>query len=311
MALHFLWIVRSDASFEEASIAQAQRAAHKIAAMREGRSPFSRGPAKARPAPFALAPVGFPAIALLWRNLIVLGTSRLRAYLALGAVLLLGEAWIAHDPQLRPLLKVFFGVGLGIGGWLFVVGPMFVQRSLQRVLPYMDVLKGTPLPGWQVALGELLSPILVLSLVEWWLLAVVSLAALAGGMLAIPAASVVAGAIGIALLVAPLCGLVLCLPFAGVLVFPAWTRGGGRGVEVMGQRMIFFGAYMLVLAVTLLPALLVGGLVFGAVYWAAGLTVALLPAAVATAAVLALELMIVVRWLGRRIERFDLSQERS
>jgi hypothetical protein len=79
----------------------------------------------------------------------------------------------------------------------------------------------------------------------------------------------------------------------------------------MGQRLSFFGGYVLVLAVSLLPAVIVGGIVAGGVYWATGPLAALPVFGVVGAAVLAGELMIAVRWLGRRIERYDLSQEQA
>jgi hypothetical protein len=68
---------------------------------------------------------------------------------------------------------------------------------------------------------------------------------------------------------------------------------------------------VLVLAVSLLPAVIVGGIVAGGVYWATGPVVALPVFGVVGAAVLAGELTIAVRWLGRRIERYDLSQEQA
>jgi hypothetical protein len=312
MALHFAWIVRADASFEEAAIAQSQRRARSAEAKRDGRWGTVRA-ARARPAPFRLAGAGFPPVAMLWRNLIALGTTRLRAYAAIPVAVLAVEAWIARDPQFRPLLKVFFGLGLGAAGWLLVVGPMFVQRSLHRMLAYMDLLKAAPLPGWQLALGELLAPMLLLSVAEWTLLAAALLAVLLGGAQFVAAPTALAAAFGAALLVPPLSGLLLCLPFAGVLLFPAWIgrpRGGG-GVEVMGQRLIFFGGYVLVLAVSLLPAAIAGGLVAAPVYWLAGPVAAMPVGAVVATAVLAVELMIAVRWLGRRIERYDLSQEQG
>ncbi|HET8764243.1 MAG TPA: putative ABC exporter domain-containing protein, partial [Rhodanobacter sp.] len=202
MALHFFWIVRADASFEEAAIAQSRKRARMVEAKREGRLGFrAPGPARKRPAPFRLAPTGFPPVAMLWRNLIALGTNRLRIYAAIAAIVLAGEVWIAGDAQLRPLLKLFFGFGLGVGGWLLVVGPMFVQRSLHRVLAHMDLLKAAPLPGWQLALGELLMPILLLAVAEWLLLAMALLSVLLGGMPMVPTGAAVAAAIGAALLV--------------------------------------------------------------------------------------------------------------
>ena len=73
-----------------------------------------------------------------------------------------------------------------------------------------------------------------------------------------------------AILVAPLCGLMLCVPFAGTLFFPAWAspqKSGGRGVEVMGQRLIFMAGYVLALALALLPAILLAGVVFWVAQW--------------------------------------------
>ena len=49
----------------------------------------------------------------------------------------------------------------------------------------------------------------------------------------------------------------------GTLYFPAWiapAKGGGRGVEVMGQRMIFMAVYWLTLLLALLPATLLADL---------------------------------------------------
>ena len=119
-------------------------------------------------------------------------------------------------------------------------------------------------------------------------------------------------ALGLALLVPPLCALMLCLPFAGTLYFPAWVspgKGGGRGVEVMGQRMIFMAGYLLALLVALLPATLLAGLVFLLVNWLLGPALATLLAAVAACMLLLLELHAALGVLGRRIDGFDVSQE--
>ena len=120
-------------------------------------------------------------------------------------------------------------------------------------------------------------------------------------------------AIGIALLAAPLCGVMLCVPFAGLLYFPAWTAAssgsGGRGIEVMGQRMIFLGGYLVTLALALIPAILLGGLAFLIVQMLAGLPIALLIVALIAGGVLTAELAVAVRWLGQRIDGFDVSQE--
>lgn len=312
---HYLWVVRSNVSFEEASIDRARQRAERRTATGAGKQPFQRGPAKPRSAPFQLAPVGFPPVAFLWKGLIGAGPMwRLRTWLIACAIIVLGGRWLAADPALRPLLKILGGLAAMACVWLFLAGPMFVQRGLRQTLDHLDVLKASPLRGWQIVLGELLTPIAIITFAQWLLL-VAGLVSLSGrtdsgGMLA--AANVYSSAVGIALIAPPLCGLMLCVPFAGLLYFPAWADspgGRGGGIEVMGQRMIFFGAYLVTLALALIPAVLVGGLVFLLVNWLGNLPSALLSGALVAGLVLAAEMATTVWWLGMRVDRFDVSQE--
>jgi hypothetical protein len=315
LVAHYFWVVRSGVSFEEASIDRARKRAERISAMREGKLNSRNRPAKARSAPFRLAPHGFAPIAFLWKGLIAMGPFwRLRTWLIACAIVIAGSSWLAADPARKPLLVILGTFAAIAGGWMFLAGPMLMQRSLRQTLEQLDILKASPLRGWQIALGQLLSPVAVMTFAQWLLLLMVAMAfgAKTGGAL-LTSANIDAAAIGIALLAAPLCGVMLCVPFAGLLYFPAWTAAssgsGGRGIEVMGQRMIFLGGYLVTLALALIPAILLGGLVFVIVQMLAGLPIALLIAALIAAAVLAAELAVMVRWLGRRIDGFDVSQE--
>ena len=86
-------------------------------------------------------------------------------------------------------------------------------------------------------------------------------------------------------------------------------RAGG-GLDAMGQRMIFAGGYLVVLAAALLPAALVAAMPYLIVLWMTGSQVAALAAGtVAASLILMGELATVVWWLGGRYERFDLSAE--
>jgi ABC-2 type transport system permease protein len=104
----------------------------------------------------------------------------------------------------------------------------------------------------------------------------------------------------------------LCVPYAGLLYFPAWseaTGSQGGGIEVMGQRMIFFGAYLIAMALALLPATLLGGIAFLLANWLSGLSLALASAALIAGVVLSIELMTAIAWLGDRLDAFDVAQE--
>ena len=63
------------------------------------------------------------------------------------------------------------------------------------------------------------------------------------------------------------------------------------------------------LALALIPAVLLGGFAFLIVQMFAGVPIALLVTALIAGAVLAAELAMLVRWLGQRIDGFDVSLE--
>jgi hypothetical protein len=154
----------------------------------------------------------------------------------------------------------------------------------------------------------------LITAIEWLLLAVL---AVAGATLTREVGFTVLssglGVVGVGLLVPPVVGLMTGIPFAATLYFPSWMSAVGRagsGLDAMGQRMIFAGGYLVVLAAALLPAALVAAMPYLIVLWMTGSQVAALAAgAVAASLILLGELATVVWWLGGRYERFDLSAE--
>ena len=314
LLLHYLWVVRSHVAFEEASMDRARRRAERRQAMRDGKSIFRSKSGGARKAPFPLAPTGFAPLAFLWRGLIGAGSLwRVRNGIAALALALAGVLWLGHSPTWRPALKVVAMVAGGISMWLFVVGPMFVQRGLRETLDQLDIFKAGPMRGWQIALGQMLTPIALISSVQWLLLSVAATAYVQAGLASFGGPVVVcATALGVALVSPLLCALMLCVPFAGLLLFPAWAtafgaRGGG--FEVVGQRMIFMFGYILALLVALVPPVLLAGGSFALGYWLGTPLVAVLLATVVALAALAVEYGAALLWLGGRVDRFDVSQE--
>ncbi|TZF89201.1 putative ABC exporter domain-containing protein [Cognatilysobacter lacus] len=312
LALHYAWVVRSQVSFEEASISLARRRAETVSAMREGRFRFSRKAARARKPPFELAARGSAAPAFLWKGLIAAGPFwRLRTLVIATVIVVAGAQWLGASPARAPILKAVGAICLGVAGWSAIAGPMLVHRGLRETLDRLDVLRAMPLRGWQIALGQLLTPVAMLVPAQWLLL-------LAGGLAFSGTTGIAwftpgllgAGAIAALVLAPTICMLMLCVPFGGVLMFPGWSGSGrGGGFDVMGQRLIFGGVYLLALAVSLVPATLVAALLFFVLRNVGGLPVAVTAAALACAAVLGVEVAMLVRWLGGRIERFDVSTE--
>lgn len=312
LLLHYAWALRAQVSFEDASIVHARKRAERTAAMREGRM-GRRMPSKPRAEPFRLAGAGghsWPAF--LWKDLVAMGPLyRLRTWLLACVAATVLCQWLAADPARKAALV---GIGIAVpafGAWLVFFGPMLMQNGLRRTFERMDVLKALPLRGWQLALGELAAPAAVMCFAFWWLL-LFGAQAIAAGHSVLTTMQIVAAAVALALVAPPLSALMLCVPFAGMLLFPAWIvapGSSGRGIEVMGQRMVFMLGYLFTVLLAAIPAALLGGIGFLLGQWLGSMAVAMLAAALGACAVFAFELACALRLLGRRIDRFDLSQE--
>lgn len=316
LIMHYVWVLSFDTAFEEASIERARRQAAQMAGSHnEHPNGWRQAPQKSRSAAFELAPTGLTHTAFLWKGLIALGSLyRLRIWLIACAVAVLGLSWLARNPSLE-LLRVVIGTcALLLGAWLFIGGPMFMQKNLQRLFEQLDVLKTYPIPGKQLVLGELVTPIVVITAVQWLLLLVGGLSLWPSQTDSIGTGDFLVIVVAMAILSPVLCGLMLCVPFAGMLLFPAWLvnrSGESRGgiVEALGQRLVFFAGYILVLMLALLPALVLSALAFIALHAFGNSTIALAGAAALAFVVLFLEWQLVVVGLGRRFDQLDISLE--
>jgi hypothetical protein len=314
LVIHFFWVVHTEVSFEEASIARAEKRAARHRAGREGDWRGNVGINKARTPAFTLHGSGRPELAFLWKNLLATGgLFRPVPILALAAVLGSAAVWLSRQPDLEALSTAMFSmavVGLGI---ILLLGPQAARQDLRTDLINADILKTYPLRGWQIVLGEMLTPVVILSALTWLALLVVYL--LMPGVLAsrLPPGLRIEAALGIALLAPPFIAIQVLVPNAATVLLPAWVQATRdrteRGVEVMGQRLIFVVSQLFVTAVALVPAMILGGIVFALVQLVAGLAIAGAVAGIAMAMLLTLEVWLGIQWLGGRFEALDISSE--
>ena len=253
-------------------------------------------------------------MAFVWKNL--LSTSaffRPNVAIVALATILGGSGWLLRHPTLEPIrvfTAVIFGILLVI---TLLLGPMIARQDLRADLPNSDILKTYPLRGWQIALGELLTPLSILSVLIWM--------CLLAEFLLLPddkpiwlTPSLRAGvALGLAVLVPPFVAIQLLVPNAAAVLFPAWVHSSGdrtdRGIEVMGQRLIFIAGQLLITAVAIVPAAITAAVIFFVGQWLVGFVVAAALAVAAVFTLLAMEAWLGVHWLGSRFEQLDLSME--
>lgn len=315
IVLHYLWVVQTAVSFEDATVEQAGTRAARVAAWRSGNRRIGRTPARARAGPFRLAATGRPEFAFLWKNLLSTWPYFTPRVL-LGSALVIGAAclWLDAQPEWRAALPVAGAFALVFSGYTLIVGPQFARQDLRTDLPNTDILKTYPLAGWQIVLGQLLAPAAILTGILWLAILVVALAfqPLQPGVGWLSPTVRLVAAIAAAVNVPALVALQLVVPNAATLLFPGWfqaSRGRGGGIEVVGQRMIFFFAQILVMLGALLPPAMLATLLMFIGHWLVGPVGSVVIGAAVMLPVLVAEVWLGVWWLGERFERLDLTSE--
>jgi ABC-2 type transport system permease protein len=314
LAAHYVWVVHTEVSFEEASIARAEKRAARRRASQEGDWRGNAGALKARTAPFVLTSRGAPELAFLWKNLIATGALfRPRPILGIAVVLGGGAAWLSRQPDLEGFAAALFAMGLVGLAITVLLGPQIARQDLRTDLANSDLLKTYPLRGWQIVLGEIMAPLCTLTIVFWVLLLTTYLALPDLDEAWLTPALRLEAAFGLALLAPPFIALQVLIPNATAVLFPAWVQATRdhteRGVEAMGQRIIFVAGQLFVMSVALLPALIIGAVMFFVVNLIAGPMVGGALAALSMAVLLACEAWLGVQWLGARFENLDISSE--
>ncbi|MFL5511864.1 MAG: putative ABC exporter domain-containing protein [Gemmatimonadales bacterium] len=304
MVLHYVWVVRSDTAFEEAA---AEVSLRRATALASGSPTASTTRSRPRRTPVRLSATGWPAGAILWKNLVAATrTRRIRnvvVSLALGGGIV---TVLSFDPE-GTFAEVAGWLALFWAGLMVIIGPLYVRNDLRGDLLKLDLLRSYPLRGWSVVLAEASASTLLLTLMQIALLGLSYLAFLGNQSLE-PALQERTLLLLLSLVFLPPINLLgMLIQNGAALLYPAWVRvGAGRpgGVETLGQNLLMVIAFMVLLALTLvIPATLAGGSYLllrpGLEDWA------LFPAGMLALLAMGFEAAWAVEWLGSLFERTD------
>ena len=305
LVFHYIWVVRSDTAFEEAAAEASLRRAQALSGGRRAGDP--QWGVRTSPSLIRLSPNGWPAGAILWKNLVA-GTrvKRIRsAALILGAAgAIVGVLSFDSDGTLAELagwLAVFWAAVM------VVSGPQYVRNDLRADLLKLDLLRSYPLRGWSVVLAEAAASTLMLTAIQFCLLGIAYLAFL-GNQTMVPALEERTLLLLASMAVLPAINLLgMLIQNGAALLYPAWVRlGSGRagGVEALGQNMLMMIAFVALLAGTLVVPVAVGGGAFLLLRTALE-NWAVIPAAILGLGLIGFEAALIVEWLGRIFERTD------
>jgi hypothetical protein len=311
LALSYVWVVRSDFQYEEASAEAAARRADRRSAKAAGRRRVS---GEVTWTPFRLASRGGPVRALIWRSLVA--TWRLTPWpaailvFAVGAIASLILTGAVGAPASADVSAV---IGLGcflIAAIFTLFGPEMARSDLRSDLPHAGLLKSYPVGSSSLMLAEVSGPAVFITFAQALLLA--AGLPLLPGVLGWSAAEWALAAAGILVLLAPINLVMIVVQNATVLLLPAWHHlgpGRARGIAAMGQNIVSMFFRLLAFAVAALPAALIFGLGLFLLRPLTGPPAAFLLAAVPATVPAIVEIWLGVALLGFLFERFDISRE--
>lgn len=298
---HYVWVIRSDAAFEETAAAAA------LARYRPDRPATRRPRFTARRVP-PLAPTGWPAGALLWKNLVsVLRAGRVRSMAAALGVAALAVLTFSMTGGNGTLLEIVGWLCAMWAGFLFVLGPQWIRNDLRTDLGRLALLRSYPLRGAAVVGAETAGSTAVLSGLQLGLLGVAYLA-FWGADVTEPApglrATILAGAV---VLLPAVNFLGMLIQNGAAILLPGWVNPGPDrplGVEALGHNMLIMSGFLLILAGLLVLPAAAGTAVLLGLMPASGWWVAVL-SVVAGLLVMALEARVLLGRLGRVFEATD------
>jgi ABC-2 type transport system permease protein len=311
-AMFFFLAAHLDVSFEEASIARATRkavSARRRSGYRTGEMVMFRA---ARPL-FRLAPTGPPEVAIIWKNL----TGALRIYsgvfilFVLALLAALGVMLWIRDPNAA---KAWGSMLLTLAAVMALGGPLTFRNDLRMDLRRLEVIKTYPITGARMVAAEVAAPAAMIVAIQSALLigAVVLFREAGSTSVALARMASPEAFIAALLVLIPIVTIELLIQNAVVIFFPAWasrSKEEARGFAPFGQRLVLMAAHLLVLGVTLLPAVAV----FLPAIWiarhmtdfGASLAIATCPAV----AVLVAEVYVAIQFLGSHFESIDVSND--
>jgi len=311
LALHYLWVLRSDSAFEEAAVEASAKRAKRVTAVRERGALGASLSGRKQPsrAWLPLAPGGPPAVAIVWKNSIAITrTFRLAMVARLLAGLAIGFAIASFNIQ--GSISEFLGTFLvAWGGLLIVAGPIWVRNDLRNDLPKLELLRSYPLSGAAIVGAEVASSALALSALQLSFFALAYLLLLGNDTIQTALSERTLLVVAAAAVLPAVNAIGMCIQNALALLFPEWgkrTLQGAGGIETIGQQMvIMLGSFVLLVVALLIPAMLAAAL-----RW--GMPGALDGWRIATGASLALlaltgEVLLCIWWLGKVFEKTEPS----
>jgi hypothetical protein len=244
-------VLALNARFLEASAAASARLYERVKRLRRGEVWAASAPSKARFS-VPMLPWWGGIGPNLWRQLTTASRS-LSKLMGLGFLFLIPVVTVLLTERKDPTEVFAAGPSLSILFGIAMFAPTMVGFDFRPDLARMEDLKTLPIPPTRLALGQVVTPVLVLSAVEWFALALVAGATRPGALVAVGAAA----------LVLPLNLLLVAVENLYFLWFPYRMSGFNTfDFQAMGRQMLLLMAKLASLAAAAAVAAALGAVVY-------------------------------------------------
>lgn len=250
--LHLVWVLRLDAAFEEAAATESARTAERLEALRRRQTVGAVAPTTRSRRSLPLATTGPAWVAITWKNLVHLVRSGNARAMLVPPALLFAMPLMVGDPVLRGSITML-AVGV-FAPALLLVGPLLLRSDLRADLVHLAQLKAYPIPGWQMVLAEVGGSAIPLTAAQV-ALCLAAVASAQGTPASVEPFWVLAGCVGLPLLLGGLNATMLVIHNALALLFPGWSRPGSAppaGIETMGTGILALAAVALAVSLACL-----------------------------------------------------------
>lgn len=296
IAVLIFLIIRLDNHFIESSLVASEQAISKVQRMRRGGNVLSAASKPVQslrlPMPPRMGGIG----PVLWRQMLI-AVRGARGLIMVMLLVLIGIApmiWVMSTRGARTQEMAVPGL-VGATVWLVFALPSLLKFDFRGDLVHLDALKLLPLRPSVIVIGQLLTPVIMITLFTWILAAIVALM--------LPTDTTRIGAAAGAAFIPPLIALVIGVENATFLLFPTAQKMATPGdMTMLGRSMVTVFIKMLVLFGVLAVVGGAGtGLYFLTKSWPATLVGGWL--------LLAFAAMLTVPVIAKLFAKFDLSMD--
>ena len=304
LVLQLAWVLQSDVAFEEAAVQASMERARRLDARRRRSGRPSPNTRKRVKRTIALAPAGNPAVAIVWKNtLLLMRTGRVGSMVGLAMM-----AIIISLPTIesRGIDGRFLAmVALMMVFLLIVLGSRVLQNDFRQDADHLAMLKTLPLSGNRIVGAEVISSALPISILQLFLVVFAFVVTLGEANLPLDLLRRTALLLMAPLILLSVNATTVTIQNAAALLFPGWVRATpivGGGIEVMGQGILATGMLLLTFIIALLPAAAASVAVW---FSLSGVPNVWIVAVLVAAAVLLGETWWAIRGLGKRFEKME------